>query len=235
MKRRKGEVQHALFLSLFLCACALGLCGGAHTVTSQEKLTPAEELLVQGSKDAILSTGLSEQYFQSHFKLLKVVNQPADQRVTWQFSVNEYNVIINDSIGFYTAGTKRVATHSVAKVLGQTTEIQRTLSRARALKILQSCIGNFENPTVLYGPVNGHAQLVLVGYKRARVENKSEREKERERERESREKQKATAAGTDLIESEEEVGGKGPPLLLGAVNLQTGKCTRGAGLTSPKL
>ena len=235
MKMRKGEGQHALFLSFFLLACALVIFGGSNTVASQEKLTAAEELLVQGSKDAILSTGLSEEYFQRHFKLLKVVNQPADQRVTWQFSINEHNVIINDSIGFYTAGTKRVATHSVAKVLGQTTEIQRTLSRARALKILQSCIGNFEHPTVHYGPVNGHAQLVLVGYKRARVESKSEREKERERERESREKQKATAAGTDLIESEEEEGGKAPPLILGAVNLQTGKCTKGAGLTSPKL
>ena len=234
MKIRRGEVRYALFLSLFLSACALAF-GGFHTVSSQEKLTSAEELLVQGSKDAILATGISAEYFQTHFKLLKVVNQPADQRVTWQFSINEHNVLINDSIGFYTAGTKRVSTHSVAKALGQTTEIQRTLTRARALKLLQSCIGNFENPTVHYGPVNGQAQLLIVGYKRARVESKSEREKEREREREKREKQKATAAGTDLIESEEEEGGNAPPLILGAINLQTGKCTRGAGLTSPKL
>lgn len=228
-------MRYALFLSLFLCTCVLVVFGGSRTVASQEKLTPAEELLVQGSKEAILATGISDAYFQTHFKLLKVVNQTADQRVTWQFSVNEHNVIINDSIGFYTAGTKRIATHSVAKALGQTTEIQRTLTRARALKLLQSCIGNFENPSVQYGPVNGYAQLVLVGYKRARVESKSEREKEREREREKREKQKATAAGTDLIESEEEEGGNAPPLILGAINLQTGKCTRGAGLTSPKL
>ena len=235
-RMRKGEVRRALFLSLFLFACALVVFSAAPTNARQEKLTPAEELLVQGSKDAILATGISEEYFQTHFKLLKVVNQTADQRVTWQFSINEHNVVINDSIGYYTAGTKRVATHSVAKALGQTSEIQRTLTRARALRLLQSCIGNFENPTVQYGPVNGRAQLVLIGYKRARVESKSEREKEREREREKREKQKATAAGTDLIESEEEeAGDKIPPLILGAVNLQTGKCTKGAGLTSPKL
>ena len=231
MKMRKEGVQRALFLSFFLSAFAL-FFGGPHAASGQEKLTPADELLVQGSKDAILSTGISEEYFQTHFKLLKVVNQTADQRVTWQFSVNEHNVIINDAIGYYTAGTKRVATHSVGKALGQTTEIQRTLSRGRALKILQSCIGNFENPTVHYGPVNGHAQLVMVGYKRARVESKSEREREREREREKRERQKATAAGTDLIESEEEEG-KSPPLISGAVNLQTGKCTKGAALTTP--
>lgn len=223
----------ALFLSLFFAACTLGF-DGARASAWQQKLTPSEEALVQGSKAAILVTGISEEYFQSHFKLLKVVDKPADRRVTWQFSINEHNVFINDSIGYYTEGTKRIDTHSVAKALGHTTEIKRTLSRTRALKILKSCIGNFENPTVLYGPVNGQAQLVMVGYQRTRVESKSEREKEREREREKREKQKAAAAGTDLIESEEEEG-KSPPLILGAVNLQTGKCTKGAGLITPLL
>lgn len=224
-------MQCALFLSLFVFACAL-VFGGAHATSGQQKLSRSEEALVQGSKTAILSTGISEEYFQTHFKLLKVVDQPADRRVTWQFSINEHNVVINDSIGYYTEGTKRIDTHSVAKALGQTTEIQRTLSRTRALKILQSCIGNFDNPTVHYGPVNGQAQLVMVAYKRARVESKSEREEERERERENREKQKATAAGTDLIESEEDEG-KSPPLILGAVNLQTGKCTKGAAVIAP--
>jgi hypothetical protein len=212
--------------------CALSLSGAQ--ATAQQTPTPSEVALVQGSKKAVLATGISQDYFNAHFKLLKVIDKPADRRVTWLFSVNEYNAVINDSIGYYTEGAKRIDTHSVAKALGQTTEIDRTLSRARALKILQSCIGSFENPTVAYGPVNGHAQLVMVGYKRARLESKSEREKEREREREKREKQKATAAGTDLIESEEEEG-KAPPLILGAVNLQTGKCTKGAGLITPLL
>ncbi|HKS09768.1 MAG TPA: hypothetical protein VJS13_09495 [Pyrinomonadaceae bacterium] len=208
--------------------------GGAHAAAWQQKLTPGEEALVAGSKEAILATGVSETYFQTHFKLLKVIDQPADRRVSWQFSINEYNAIINDSIGYYKQGNKRVDTHSVAKELGKTTEIQRTVSRTRALKLLRSCIGNFDNPTVHYGPVKGQAQLVIVGYKRAREESKSEREKEREREREKREQQKAVAAGTDLIESEEDEG-KAPPLILGAINLQTGKCTRGAGLITPLL
>ena len=228
-------MQRALLLSLFFNACALVL-SGAHAAAWQQKLTPAEEALVQGSKKAILATGISDTYFQTHFKLLKVVNQSADRRVTWQFSINEHSTVINDAIGYYTEGTKRIDTHSIAKALGQTTEIQRTLSRSRALSILKSCIGSFDNPSVLYGPVNGQAQLVMVAYKRARVESKSEREEEREREREKREKQKATAAGTDLIESEEDEGkGKTPPLIMGAVNLQTGKCTKGAGLITPLL
>lgn len=212
-----------------MCAPALS---GTHATASQQALTPSEQALVQGSKEAILATGISESYFQTHFTVLKVVDKPADRRVTWQFSINDYVVVINDSIGYYTEGTKRIDTHSVAKALGQTTEITRTLSRARALRILQGCIGSFENPTVGYGPVNGKAQLVMVGYKRAREESKSEREKERERERENREKQKANAAGTDTIESEEDEG-KSPPLILGAVNLQTGKCTKGAALVAP--
>lgn len=232
MSTRKEEVLRVLFLFLLLPAvCALSLSGASANVW-QQTLTPSEQALVQGSKDAILATGISETYFQTHFRLLKVVDKPADRRVTWEFSIDGYNAVINDSIGYYTEGTKRIDTHSVAKALGQTTEINRTLSRARALKILQSCIGNFENPTVQYGPVNGQAQLVMVGYKRARVESKSEREKERERERENREKQKATAAGTDLIESEEDEG-KSPPLILGTVNLQTGKCTKGTALIAP--
>lgn len=228
-------MQRALLLSLFFTTCALVL-SGAHAAAWQQKLTPAEEALVQGSKEAILATGISDTYFQTHFKLLKVVNQPADRRVTWQFSIKEHSTVINDAIGYYTEGTKRIDTHSIAKALGQTTEINRTLSRSRALSILKSCIGSFDNPSVLYGPVNGQAQLVMVAYKRARVESKSEREEEREREREKREKQKATAAGTDLIESEEDEGkGKTPPLIMGAVNLQTGKCTKGAGLITPLL
>ena len=232
MRTGKEEVQRVLFLFLFLPAvCALGL-SGAHATSWQQTLTPSEQALAHGSKQAILATGISETYFQTHFTLLKVVDKPADRRVMWQFSINGYNVVVNDSIGYYTEGTKRIDTHSVAKALGQTTEITRTLSRARALRILQSCIGSFENPTVEYGPVDGKAQLVMVAYKRAREESKSEREKEREREREKREKRKAAAAGTDTIESEEDEG-KSPPLILGAVNLQTGKCTKGAALIAP--
>jgi hypothetical protein len=217
-------VYQRLFLFLFvLTACPF--CFG-------QTLTPSERALVEGSRQAILATGISETYFAAHFKLLKVVDKPSDRRVSWQFSFKEHSAVVNDSIGYYTEGAKRVDTHSVAQTLGQTTEIRRTITRARAFKILRSCIGGFENPTVQYGPVDGQAQLVLVAYKRTRVESKSEREQEREREREEREKRRADSAGTDMIESEEEEG-KYPPVILSAVNLQTGKCTKGAALIAP--
>lgn len=195
---------------------------------ADRKLSASEQALVDGSKQAILETGISEAYFIAHFKLLNVIDKPADRRVTWQFAVNQHQAVLNDAIGYYTEGAKRVDTHSIAKSLGQTSEIQRTISRTRALRLMKSCIGNFENPAIEYGPVNGQAELLLVAHAKNRVESKSERE----REREEREKRKATAAGTDAIESEEDEG-KIKPLLLGAINLQTGKCTKGAAMIAP--
>jgi hypothetical protein len=191
------------------------------------QLTASELILVDGSKGVILLTGISEPYFNKHFKLLKVIDKPSDRRVVWQFSVNGYQAVLNDAIGYSTdLFARRVYTHSIA--LGETTEIQRTISRARALRLMRSCIGDFENPAVEYGPVNGRAELLLVANARNRVESKSARE----RQREERAKRKATAAGTDVIESEEDEGGI-KPLLLGAINLQTGKCTKGAGTIAP--
>lgn len=218
-------VANSLLLSLALIVVA----------QADRKLTASEQSLVYGSKQAILETGISESYFTVHFKLLNVIDKPSDRRVVWQFSINQYQTVLNDAIGYYTEGSKRVNTHSIAKSLGQTTEIQRTISRARALRLMKSCIGNFDNPGVEYGPVNGRAELLLVAQARRRVETKSERERERERareEKEEREKRKAVAAGTDVVESEEDEG-EIKPLLLGAINLQTGKCTRGAGMIAP--
>src|ERR1700752_3309487 len=160
---------------------------------ADRKLTASEQTRVDGSKQAILETGISESYFIAHFKLLNVIDKPSDRRVVWQFSVNQYQAVLIDSIGYYTEGAKRINTHTIAKSLGQTTEIQRTISRARALRLMKSCIGNFANPSVEYGPVNGRAELLLVAHARNRVE----RRRARELEREERAKRKATAAGTD--------------------------------------
>jgi hypothetical protein len=201
---------------------------------AQTKLTASEESLVQGSKQAILGTGISEPYFNTHFKLLSVVDKPSDRRVMWQFSVNQHQAIVIDAIGYYTEGAKRIDTHSVAKTLGQTSEITRTLTRARALRVLKSCIGPFEEPSLSYGPVDGRAELLLIASARTPPQNKkSESEKEREREREARDKRRADAAGTDVLENEEKERHGRSPIVLGAVNLRTGKCTKGAALTTP--
>ena len=212
---------------LLTCLLAASLLAFA-----QDKLTASEAALVEGSKQAILATGISEPYFKTHFKLLSVVDKPSDRRVMWQFSVNEHQAVVTDAIGYNTQGNRQIDLHSIGKALGQTSEIRRTITRARALKVLKSCIGPFDTPSVTYGPVDGRAELLLVASARVPAE-KARSAREKERERADRDKQKAGASGIDALEKEEEEGESGAPIILGAVNLRTGKCTRGAALSSP--
>ena len=196
------------------------------------ELTPTQKALVEGSRKAIVETGISDAYFASHYKLFRVIDSESDRRVMWEFHVNEHQTVVTDAIGYRTDGNQRIAIHSVANSLGKTFEIHRTLSRSAALKRLRSCIGTFENPSVQYGAIDGRAALVISAEaKRVDPSNTRVRERERERAREERERKKAAAASSDLLESEE--GEKLVPLVLGSVNLMTGKCTRGAGKVSP--
>jgi len=188
-------------------------------------LSVSEQALVDGSKRAVIETGLSAEYFDMHFELETVVDKPSDRRVVWRFSVNGYETRLTDSIGSYSEGTTRIYTHSIASTLGHTSEIKRTISYARALRIMKMCIGNFENPGVEYGPIDGYARLFLVAHARRRTN-------QIDTTREQREKSAAAAPGTDVIKSEEE-NVESTPIKLGNVNLQTGKCIRGTGVVAP--
>ncbi len=225
----------------FICSIASILLLSVLHVTSatflrqvnRSELTTAEKLLVEGSKKAIIATGISEPYFNSHFKLLKVESKISDRRVTWLFSVNGYEAIVKDSIGFYTQGNTKIDTHSVSQTLGHTSEIVKTISRTRAMNIMKRCVGSFATPTIEYGPVEGRTQLFMVAEKKIK-KSARELEEEREREREEREEmeRRSRKQGADEIESEE--GEKDlPRLVFGYVNLQTGKCTKGTGLIAP--
>jgi len=192
-----------------------------------ESSNGSERVLVDGSRRAIIETGLSPEYFDAHFTLVSVVDKPSDRRVVWRFSINGYETRLTDSIGSYVEGTKRIYTHNVATVLGHTSEIKRTISQARALRIMKTCIGDFENPGVGYGPVNGYAQLVLVAHARRQI---NQRRQLTEIERERQQRQNRT--GADAIKSEQE-NDEHRPIKLASVNLQTGKCITGAGLIAP--
>jgi hypothetical protein len=198
------------------------------SVRSQVKLDDAQRILVESSKKAIVATGISESYFNSHFTVLKVFNQPSDRRVMWKFAVNGYESIINDSIGSTSVGSKQINIHSVSRTLGQTKEISKTISRPRALRALRSCIGNYGEPYVELGQVEGHAELFLVGTQKPKV-NRREEADALEREREEAEERSRTTGTTDVIENEEGEKQKSP-VIFGFVNLQTGKCTRGKGV-----
>jgi hypothetical protein len=91
---------------------------------------------------------------------------------------------------------------------------------------MKMCIGNFENPGVEYGQVDGYAQLFLIANHSRLQRNQVESG------RQPRGKKAAEASVIDVIKSEED-NDERTPVRLGSVNLQTGKCIRGNGLIAP--
>jgi hypothetical protein len=220
---------------VLICASAAGTAGRAFPIHSDQgpklsavKLSDAEAALVASSRKAIISTGVSDKYFERHFTLLKVVNQPGDRRVLWKFSVNGYQTTVSDVLGYYTQDGKRVDTHSVASTLRQTTEIEKTISRSAANRVMRKCIGTFANPAFELIANGNEARLIMTAEAVTRTARRREKE---EREREERERAPSqNKQGTDVIENE---GNNGPPIIFGSVDLQSGKCTKGRLMTTP--
>lgn len=164
--------------------------------------------LVENSKRAIIETGISESYFEKHFKLIKAVNEPADRRVEWSYSVNEYEAQLVDAIGFHTTGGKHTYVHGIKNQLYSTHEIVKTLPRPRARRILRSCIGEFEGEAMTYRAltVPGKARLYLTG--RSRIIKQQHRTKEPK-------------------------GKQGPQFFyVGFVDVESGKCVKKLGKVS---
>jgi hypothetical protein len=223
-------------------AAAPGACtpGGA----PQAEPTASERRLVEGSREAIIKTGITADFFDRHFRVARVVDRPGDRRVVWRLAVGGHEALVSDSVGFYTEGGRRFDTHSVAGTLNSTSDLARTIPRPRAERIMRRCIGRFTNPQVEYrahGP-GGEAALLLtaealvVPRGGAGREARERRERE-ERERERRERARRQSQGSrpaDEVEEEDE-GGDGTVVVLGAVDLSTGECTVGRGQAGPPL
>jgi len=194
--------------------------------------TDAERAVAAGSRQAIIATGISESYFDRHFTLVKVADQPGDRRAVWKFSVNGYQTTISDVVGYYTKDGKRVDTHSVASTLRRTSEIEKTISRRAANRIMRQCIGTFTHPAIEFVAINKEARLVLTAESARRIARHREKEEREEREREERERtaRSQNKQGVDPIENE---GGNRPPTVTGTVDLQSGKCTKGLLMTTP--
>ena len=206
----------------------------AQTVPGPAGLTASERALVEGSREAIIKTGLSAGYFDTHFRVARVFDRPGDRRVVWAFSVGGYEAAVNDSVGFYTEGGRRFDTHSVAGTLNNTSDLTRTITRARAERIMRRCIGRFDDPRIEYrahGP-RGVAALLLTAQSTAPRRAKGLAARERD-EREGRERARRAGTGGDLIEEEDE-GGRAPFVILGAVDLATGVCTKGRAVAGPE-
>ena len=223
-----------LLLAL-ICAYAVLAPLGAFAVVNQRpkptapNLTEAERALATDSGKAIIATGVSEKYFDQHFTLMKVVDQPGDRRVVWKFSLNGYETNVSDVVGFYTKDGKRIDTHSVTSTLRRTTEIQKTISRGAANRIMRKCIGSFAHPTIEFLTMGSAARLVLTAESAHQTARRSEKE---EGEREARERAAKTQNKQrgDVIENE---GDNGPPIITGTVDLQSGKCTKGRLMATP--
>ena len=187
-----------------------------------------QDELVRGSRKAIIDTGFSAGYFDKHFKLIQVFNRPGDQRVVWQFSLNEYETRVTDSIGYsIPAGGKKIYAHSIADNLSATKDIPKTISRQRARTLMSSCIGNFENESIVLMKLDTGVSAAL--YLRANSWRKPKRESERERPAGSG--APAVASAPDRPAREEE--GEQRPLKIGYINLETGKCTKANAMATP--
>lgn len=209
-------------------------------------LTASERALVAGSREAIIKTGVSADFFDRHFRVARVLDRPGDRRVVWRLSVGGHEAAVNDSVGYYTEGARRVDTHSVGATLSETSDITRTITRRRAEQLMRRCIGRFRDPQVEYRAhgAGGRAALLLTAHslvprreERGRDAREARERREREeREREERERRERAQAGgsqaTDEVEEEDEEG-EGPVVVLGAVDLVTGECTVGYGQAGP--
>lgn len=223
-------------LAAFASVVALSPGAGARqTPASVAASTASERALVQGSREAVIKTGISADFFDRHFRLARVVDRPGDRRVVWLLSVGGYEATVNDSVGYYTEGARRVDTHSVAATLPQTSDITRTITRRRAEAAMRRCLGGpFSDPQVEYRAHGdeGRAALLLTASRTIPPPPESRAARAR-REREERAARARAQQGAPDPEESDPVRGKGtapkPVLLLGAVDLATGECSVGYG------
>jgi hypothetical protein len=226
--RRLTAVLQAILLGGFLLVAPGDdwTTAGAQSPKTTIKLNEAERELVAGSRNAIVRSGMSSAYFDLHFTLVQVVNRAGDRRVVWSFSVNEYATTVTDVLGYYTANGKRVDTHSVTTTLRATSDIIRTISRSKANRIMQQCIGAYRNTSVEYRAADTRgARLFMTAESVPKMTSAGEKRREEE-EREARERRsKPKRSEADIIKDEDDH--HGPPTIVGSVDLQTGKCTKG--------
>jgi hypothetical protein len=172
---------------LFAIAALVGSVAGNSTL-AQTPAAPAQvaskedQELVAGSKKAIIETGISEPYFNEHFRLLKVVNEANDRHVEWKYTINEYETMLVDDVGYYTSDAgQRVDVHSIKNELFSASDIKKTISRSKADAALKSCLGEHSATRVVYLSLKapGKAKLYLTARSTAMPEGEDDREIEK--------------------------------------------------------
>src|SRR6266567_971491 len=203
--------------------------------SDRQSLTSSEARLVNGSKTAILETGISEPYFEAHFRLVTAIDKTGDRRVVWKFSINEYEATLNDAVGYYTSEDgRRVDVHSIKDALGSTHDIEKTIPKKEAERIMNHCIGKFTSVTVVFQALTKrNASLVMTASPvgKNKVDNdKREREEKSKKESEKRSSKKKTSESDTIREEGDEGGG---PSYFGILDLESGRCTKGKAIVAP--
>jgi hypothetical protein len=187
--------------------------------------------LVQSSRSAIIETGFSARYFDEHFKLVEVFDKPGNLRVVWRFSLNGYESLVNDAIGYYTGQQqKKIYVHSIKNILGSTRDIPTTIQLRKARQLLKSCLGNYAGEAVVFmrASQDESASLFLTGHSPSKS---SESRTAREQKRDADKRPSQSDAKTDQPPHEEDWDRR--PLYFGYVNLETGKCLKRQGIIAP--
>lgn len=190
------------------------------------QLTAEEKNLVAGSKSIIIKSGISEDYFDKHFRLEKVFSVPSNQRVVWKYTVGEYEVFVNDAVGYYTdKENKRVFTHSVGNLLPRSHDIKTTISKKRAGELMKQCIGEYTSENISFQTYGSppRAALVMVALSDPKPVEETEEEKKLKQEFEKAASKKEKLQADTIRE-----GGKKKPIIYtGIINLETGECVKG--------
>ena len=158
----------------------------AQTPTASAQVaSKADQELAADSKKAIIETGISEPYINDHFRLLKVVNEAGDRHVDWKYSVNEYETMLVDDVGYYTSDAgQRVDVHSIKNELFSAYDIKKTIPRSKADAAMKSCIGEHQDTVIVYRSLKapGKAGLYLSARSKTPPDGGKEKDKEQENE-----------------------------------------------------
>jgi hypothetical protein len=201
---------------LFALAALIGTTGNSALAQTSK----TEQELAANSKKAIIATGISEPYFDEHFRLIKVIDEAGDRRVEWKYSINEYETTLFDDVGYFTSDTgQRTDVHSIKNELFSAYDIKTTITRNKADAALKSCIGEHSVAQVVYRPLKapGKARLYLSAHAITPLESEEEKEKDKNKDKDK--------------ETEREI--EGIFFNIGYVDLETGKCSIERGKVTP--
>jgi hypothetical protein len=166
-----------------LTAVVLLLTSAAVAAAPAKRLFTDEEL-AQGSRQALLATGLSEPFVEAHFKQGKVVQAGTPRTykvmgpsgllsrrsgkawVEWTLDWDGWTARLRDEIIYVVQDSyppQVQVQHGLKTALGTARDLQHTLPKATVRNLLKDCLGPYSEETVVYrsfGP-SAEARLFL--------------------------------------------------------------------------